>query len=119
MAVKKSKMARDPGDRKFSSDQKSTSLLISRTALLSAFLAIVVAAFSWRYWLGTDEAGSDIQRLLTPRISLNASIVPAGSPTFKHLTARWSQYDAPSVNVAVSVATAEDVQQTVCHFRGL
>lgn len=112
----KSKMAGDPGSRRFASEQKSTSPLISRMTLLSAILALAVAVFSR---LGAGEEVSDLQRLLRPRLSHNASIIPTGSLEFENLTARWSQYDAPSLNVVVSVATAEDVRQTVCRSCGL
>lgn len=84
---------------------------------MAFFSAALIAAFAILLpgkWVSVKAQVSSIQADLQPFLSANAFITVAGSTTFKNLTERWSQYDAPNMSVAVSAATAEDIQQTAC-----
>ncbi len=80
--------------------------------VLSAVFVAGLAAFISRQWTNVDAQSSNSQGDLGPLLSANAFITRSGSKDFNILTARWSQYDAPKVNVVVSIATEEDIQHT-------
>jgi hypothetical protein len=52
-------------------------------------------------------------KLLGAALSSGASIYLPGSEEFINTTQRWSEFEAPRFAVAVEVATAKDVQETV------
>ncbi|KAL2016663.1 hypothetical protein VTK56DRAFT_3207 [Thermocarpiscus australiensis] len=54
-----------------------------------------------------------ISAALGPKLSAKAAIVLPGDSDFASLTARWREYEAPSIAAVVKVATESDVQQTV------
>lgn len=60
---------------------------------------------------------AEILANLGPLLSPTASIVLPGNPEFDNLTARWREYEAPEIAVAVQVATETDVQNTVSVHR--
>ncbi|KAI1171957.1 hypothetical protein F4777DRAFT_27312 [Nemania sp. FL0916] len=55
----------------------------------------------------------DISSTLGPKLSSKAGIVLPGDNNFANLTARWREYEAPTVSAVVEVVTESDVQQTV------
>lgn len=92
-------------------EQPTNRLKHIMTVLSAGFLAAIAAFFS-RQWANVDAQSSSIGNDLGGALSADASITLLGSPNFNNLTARWSQYDAPKVNVVVSVATEQDIQHT-------
>jgi len=61
------------------------------------------------------SAGTATQfaKILGAALSPGASIYLPRSPNFTNTTQRWSEYQAPTFSIAVEVATANDVQETV------
>lgn len=46
---------------------------------------------------------------LKPKLSANASVVVKGSEEYKTITTRWSEHNAPTPGVVVSVGSEEDI----------
>jgi hypothetical protein len=55
----------------------------------------------------------DIETILGPRLSSNASIFLPGSSEFSDATLRWQEWESPNITIVVEVATENDVQETV------
>lgn len=56
----------------------------------------------------------DVATTLGPKLSANATIILPSDPDWSNVTARWTQYLAPSFSVVVEPATEADIVAAVC-----
>lgn len=96
----------------------SLTALVPITALMSHFLLFSSC------FLGTGVAAAhpglvrraDIASIIEKHVhkfSPNTSIYLPSSPEFFNITERWTTFDAPTFNAAISPATEEDVVKSV------
>ena len=56
----------------------------------------------------------DVATTLGSKLSANATIILPSDPDWTNVTARWTQYLAPSFSVVVEPATEADIVAAVC-----
>lgn len=55
----------------------------------------------------------DVATTLGPKLSPNATVIFPNDPDWSNVTARWTQYLAPSFSVVVEPATEADIVEAV------
>lgn len=58
----------------------------------------------------------DVATTLGSKLSPNATIMFPNDPDWSNVTARWTQYLAPSFSVVVEPATEADIVEAVCYI---